>query len=169
MMTQITSQFLTLQLAVAHSDMPLGSGPTRLLPFSHLYPHGYLAYPHNPFVQYFTDHHITPALSKGDGLFFNPALFHAARENVSVCKGISVNWLQISACWTRTMQRVDRAAVLRAVWEDILRFKRTATEVRLDALVIALGDSIPSPTRLDLDPPLAEGVGETCYHVYRGH
>jgi hypothetical protein len=67
------------------------------------------------------------------------------------------------------MQRVDRAAVLRAVWEDILRFKRTATEVRLDALVIALGDSIPSPTRLDLDPPLAEGVGETCYHVYRGH
>lgn len=31
---QVASQFLTLQGAVAHSDMPVESGPTRLLPFS---------------------------------------------------------------------------------------------------------------------------------------
>ncbi|KAK3064512.1 hypothetical protein LTS18_006523, partial [Coniosporium uncinatum] len=32
--TQVASQFLTLQGAVAHEDMPLASGPTRFLPFS---------------------------------------------------------------------------------------------------------------------------------------
>ena len=38
---------LTLQGAVAHCDMPVESGPTKLLPFSQLYPSGYLAF-HDP-------------------------------------------------------------------------------------------------------------------------
>lgn len=39
----ILSQYLTLQGAVAHSDMPIESGPTQLLPWSQQYAEGYLA------------------------------------------------------------------------------------------------------------------------------
>lgn len=48
--TQIATQFLTLQGAVAHSDMPLESGPTRFLPFSQMFEEGYCfsTIPHNP-------------------------------------------------------------------------------------------------------------------------
>lgn len=41
---QVASQFLTLQGAVAHSDMPVESGPTRLLPFSQKFEEGFMAY-----------------------------------------------------------------------------------------------------------------------------
>lgn len=37
------SPFLTLQGAIAHTDMPVESGPTKLLPFSQRYAEGYLA------------------------------------------------------------------------------------------------------------------------------
>ena len=36
---------LTLQGAVAHSEMPLDTGPTLYLPYSQLYEPGYLAWP----------------------------------------------------------------------------------------------------------------------------
>jgi hypothetical protein len=42
--TQIASQLLTLQGAVAHSDMPVESGPTRLLPFSQRFKEDFMAY-----------------------------------------------------------------------------------------------------------------------------
>ena len=38
------SPFLTLQGAVAHCDMPIESGPTKLLPFSQNFTSGYLVY-----------------------------------------------------------------------------------------------------------------------------
>lgn len=41
---QVASQLLTLQGAIAHSDMPIESGPTQLLPYSHRYLEGYMAY-----------------------------------------------------------------------------------------------------------------------------
>ena len=43
--------WLTLQGAVAHSAMPLASGPTKLLPHSHKYSHGYLAWRRPEFRQ----------------------------------------------------------------------------------------------------------------------
>ena len=49
----LLSQYLTLQGAVAHSDMPLESGPTLLLPFSQQYPLGYLAWRRAEFIDYF--------------------------------------------------------------------------------------------------------------------
>ncbi|RFU24027.1 hypothetical protein B7463_g12312, partial [Scytalidium lignicola] len=75
------SALLTLQGAVAHGDMPLESGPTRLLPFSQHFPQGYLATSIEEFRTYFEKNYVSLPLSPGDGLFFNPALIHAAGQN----------------------------------------------------------------------------------------
>jgi ectoine hydroxylase-related dioxygenase (phytanoyl-CoA dioxygenase family) len=80
---QVASQFLTLQGAVAHSDMPLESGPTRLLPFSQQFEEGYMAYRIPKFQNFFLENYVSVPLQQGDGLFFNPALFHAAGQNDS--------------------------------------------------------------------------------------
>ena len=77
------SPALTLQGAVAHSDMPVESGPTMYLPYSHQYVPGYLAWRLPEFREYFVDHHVQLPLAKGDAVFFNPALFHGAGSNVS--------------------------------------------------------------------------------------
>ena len=74
----LLSPVLTLQGAVAHSDMPVESGPTMYLPYSHQYAPGYLAWRLPEFREYFVDHHVQLPLAKGDAAFFNPALFHGA-------------------------------------------------------------------------------------------
>jgi hypothetical protein len=51
----LASRFLTLQGAVAHSDMPIESGPTRLLPFSQKFEKGYMAYRIPEFQNYFLE------------------------------------------------------------------------------------------------------------------
>lgn len=66
---QVASQLLTLQGAVAHSDMLVESGPTRLLPFSQLFPEGYMAYRRQDFIDHFLDQYVSLPLRKGDGLF----------------------------------------------------------------------------------------------------
>ena len=75
------SPFLTLQGAVAHSDMPIESGPTLYLPFSQNFAPGYFAYRKPEFAAYFDKHRVQLPLAMGDAAFFNPALFHAAGHN----------------------------------------------------------------------------------------
>ena len=77
------SPMLTLQGAVAHCDMPVETGPTMYLPFSQQYELGYLAWRNPDFIAYFDEHRTQLPLSKGDIVFFNPALFHAAGSNVT--------------------------------------------------------------------------------------
>ena len=77
------SPMLTLQGAVAHCDMPLETGPTLYLPFSQSYLPGYMATARAEFRAYFDQHHVQLPLAKGDAVFFNPALFHAAGTNRS--------------------------------------------------------------------------------------
>ena len=69
------SPALTLQGAVAHCDMPVESGPTKLLPFSQLYRAGYTAWRRDDFRALFEERYIQLPLAKGDALFFNPAVF----------------------------------------------------------------------------------------------
>ncbi len=81
---QILSQYLTLQGAVAHSDMPIGpwSDATITLGRSSMLRdiwRGAI----RAFIEFFQQHAIQLPLKKGDGLFFNPALFHAAGNNVT--------------------------------------------------------------------------------------
>ncbi|WP_030380226.1 MULTISPECIES: phytanoyl-CoA dioxygenase family protein [unclassified Streptomyces] len=149
------SPVLTLQGAVAHCDMPVESGPTLYLPYSHGYEPGYLAWRLPEFRAYFDAHHVQLPLAKGDAVFFNPALFHAAGANRSADVRRMANLLQISSAFGRAMERVDREAVVNAVYPVLLRRKAGgAGEEWLDRVVAACAEGYPFPTDLDLDPPV---------------
>ena len=77
----LLSPGLTLQGGLSHVEIPVDGGPTKLLPWSHQFEPGYLAY-HDPrFAEIFERSYVQLPLAKGDAVFFNPALFHAGGEN----------------------------------------------------------------------------------------
>ena len=150
------SALLTLQGAVAHCDMPVESGPTKLLPFSQRYAEGYLAWRRADFREYFEAHCVQLPLTKGDALFFNPALFHAAGANRTADVQRMANLLQVSSAMGRAMEALDRAAMCEAIY-PVLREHRTngrlgdAAEL---AAIAACAEGYPFPTNLDRDPPM---------------
>ncbi len=60
------SPALTLQGAVAHTDMPVETGPTMYLPHSQKYLPGYLAFRRPEFREYFEAHHVQLPLRRAD-------------------------------------------------------------------------------------------------------
>ncbi|MFJ4466392.1 phytanoyl-CoA dioxygenase family protein [Streptomyces sp. NPDC089424] len=149
------SPALTLQGAVAHGDMPLDSGPTTYLPYSQTYEPGYLAWRLPEFRDYYEEHHVQLPLAKGDAVFFNPALFHAAGTNRSRDVRRMANLLQVSSAFGRAMETVDREAVVNAVF-PVLRALRAdgADERALHRVIAASAEGYPFPTNLDSDPPV---------------
>ncbi|MGR3491643.1 MAG: phytanoyl-CoA dioxygenase family protein [Shimia sp.] len=143
------SPALTLQGAIAHVDMPLKSGPTKLLPFSQTYGPGYLAYRLPEFAQLFEDRHVQLPLAKGDCLFFNPALFHAAGENRSTDIERFGNLIQVSSAMGRAMEALDRDAMCRALY-PVLADAPEGVDVQ--AAIAATAEGYPFPTNLDSDP-----------------
>lgn len=159
---------LTLQGAVAHVDMPLESGPTRLLPFSQLYPSGYLAFHDPAFSDYFEAAHIQIALEKGDAVFFNPALFHAAGENRSAKINRMANLLQISSAFGRAMETIDRDAMCRALFPALSDLSgNRLTEAEVAAVIAATAEGYSFPTNLDTDPPIGGNAPETQADILR--
>ncbi|MFJ2735256.1 phytanoyl-CoA dioxygenase family protein [Streptomyces sp. NPDC087317] len=149
------SPVLTLQGAVAHCDMPVESGPTMYLPYSQRYEPGYLAWRLPAFQAYFEDHHVQLPLAKGDAVFFNPALFHAAGTNRSAEIRRMANLLQVSSAFGRAMETVDREAVAGAVFPVLLKRKAEGADATwLDRVVAASAEGYPFPTNLDSDPPV---------------
>ncbi|MFE2263692.1 phytanoyl-CoA dioxygenase family protein [Streptomyces griseosporeus] len=149
------SPVLTLQGAVAHCDMPVESGPTLYLPYSQAYEPGYLAWRLPAFQAYFDRHHVQLPLAKGDAVFFNPALFHAAGGNRSADIRRMANLLQISSAFGRAMETVDREAVVNAVYPVLLRRRAAGADQRwLDRVIAASAEGYPFPTNLDDDPPV---------------
>ncbi len=146
------SPVLTLQGAVAHTDMPLESGPTLYLPYSHQYLPGYLAWRRDDFKAYFAEHHVQLPLRKGDAGFFNPALFHGAGSNVSADIQRMANLLQVSSAFGRAMEQVDRARVVNAVYPALR--ESSLGRAGLAAVVAASAEGYPFPTNLDLDQPV---------------
>ncbi|MDX6374959.1 MAG: hypothetical protein QOD98_3947 [Nocardioidaceae bacterium] len=146
------SPVLTLQGAVAHSDMPLESGPTLYLPYSHQYLPGYLAWRRDDFKAYFAEHHVQLPLRKGDAGFFNPALFHGAGSNVSADIQRMANLLQVSSAFGRAMEQVDRARVVDAIYPALRQSGLDAAGKA--AAVAASAEGYPFPTNLDLDQPV---------------
>ncbi|MGQ7246454.1 phytanoyl-CoA dioxygenase family protein [Halomonas sp. V046] len=156
---QVASQYLTLQGAVAHDDMPLESGPTQLLPHSQRYAEGYLAYRDPAFQEVFARHRVQLPLAKGDGLFFNPALFHAAGDNDSQHRRRMANLLQISSAFGRAMESVDNARLIRKCYAALTtRFQRGGWTPQTHACVDALAESYPFPANLDRTAPRAGGL-----------
>ncbi|MFF1304659.1 phytanoyl-CoA dioxygenase family protein [Streptomyces sp. NPDC058307] len=149
------SPVLTLQGAVAHCDMPVESGPTLYLPFSQLFEPGYLAWRRPEFQAYFKEHHVQLPLAKGDAVFFNPALFHAAGTNRTTGVRRMANLLQVSSAFGRAMETVDREAVSNAVYPALLRRKADGADAEwLDNVIAASAEGYPFPTNLDSDPPV---------------
>lgn len=150
------SPFLTLQGAVAHSDMPVESGPTKLLPFSQRYARGYVAWRRADFREYFEARYVQLPLEKGDALFFSPALFHAAGANRTHDVQRMANLLQVSSAYGRAMESLDRARMCKAVFPVLLECKSTGrmSDAELDAVIASCAEGYAFPTNLDRDPPI---------------
>ena len=150
-----TSPALTLQGAVAHCDMPVDSGPTMLLPFSQRFEGGYIAFNRPEFVGFFAEHHVQVPLAKGDAVFFNPALYHAAGSNVSSDIRRIANLLLVSSPFGRAMEALDRTAMVRAVYPALLAMKEAGRPQReLLNAVVATAEGYAFPTNLDNDQPI---------------
>jgi len=149
------SPVLTLQGAVAHSDMPAETGPTMYLPHSQKYLPGYLAYQRPEFREYFDANHVQLPLSKGDAAFFNPALFHAAGANRTAGVHRMANLLQVSSAFGRAMEAVDRASMSVAVFPALRAIRDAGVAPASIANVIAAcAEGYAFPTNLDLDQPI---------------
>ncbi|HEY3145169.1 MAG TPA: phytanoyl-CoA dioxygenase family protein [Dongiaceae bacterium] len=156
------SPVLTLQGAIAHCDMPVETGPTLYLPFSQTYELGYLAWRRPEFIEYFDKHRIQLPLAKGDAVFFNPALFHAAGSNRTTDVKRMANLLQISSAYGRAMESVDRTRMSAALYPALLELSAAGlTEQECANAIAACAEGYSFPTNLDRDPPLYGLAPET--------
>lgn len=149
------SPVLTLQGAVAHCDMPVESGPTLYLPGSQRYQPGYLSWQLPEFAEHFAQHHVQLPLAKGDAVFFNPALYHAAGSNRTTHIRRMANLLQVSSAFGRAMEAVDRSRMSRALY-PVLRSMQAQGVLDRDGVacvVAASAEGYPFPSDLDRDPP----------------
>lgn len=149
------SPVMTLQGAVAHCEMPLESGPTKILPFSQAYLPGYAAWRRDDFRALFEERHVQLPLSKGDALFFNPAIFHGAGSNTSAEIHRMANLLQVSSAFGRAMETVDRDKMCRLVYPFAQEAHRSGSLslAALQAAIAATAEGYAFPTNLDRDPP----------------
>jgi ectoine hydroxylase-related dioxygenase (phytanoyl-CoA dioxygenase family) len=136
--------------------MPLESGPTLYLPHSQKYLPGYLVAGVPAFQTYFDQHHVQLPLKKGDGIFFNPALMHAAGHNRSAHIRRMANLLQVSSAFGRCMETVDRVRMAQALYPRLLQLQTDSALAAEDiaAAVAACAEGYAFPTNLDRDPPL---------------
>ncbi|MDE0297230.1 MAG: phytanoyl-CoA dioxygenase family protein [Candidatus Poribacteria bacterium] len=162
----LMSQFLTLQGSVAHTDMPIESGPTLFLPFSQQFPAGYLAFHEEDFAAVFEEQKSQVPFEKGDVVFLSPALFHAAGTNLSQDDRIA-NLLQISSAFGRPMESINRQAMMERVYPILLdRSKRgTISSQAVQDTIAAVADGYSFPTNLDSDPPIGGNVPFTAQQL----
>lgn len=165
--TQKMSCYLTLQGGVAHSDMPLESGPTKLLPYSQRYEWGYLAWRQPEFMAYFEANFVQLPLEKGDALFFNPALFHAAGSNVTSDIHRSANLFQVSSAFGKPMESLDHEAICLSIYQPLLEAvnHQGLSEGEIHAVITASADGYSFPTNLDLDQPVDGCASQTMQEL----
>lgn len=152
--THLLSPALTLQGAVAHCDMPIESGPTLYLPYSQHYAPGYIASTLPAFREYFNDHFVQLPLEKGDAVFFNPALFHAAGHNTSSHIKRMANLLQVSSAFGRALGAMDRERMVNSIYPVLLEKRRQLSANELANVIAATAEGYAFPTNLDRDQPL---------------
>ncbi|KAK7415154.1 hypothetical protein QQX98_006098 [Neonectria punicea] len=156
---QVASQCLTLQGAVAHVDVLLKSGPTRLLPFSQTFSAGYMAYRLPEFNDFFLENYVALPLGKGDGLFFNPALSHAAGENVSADINRLVNLLQVSSAFGKPMETIEALPLIESSWDSLTAlYKEKGLSDEVKTFIAAVGEGYPFPTNLDNNSPKSDSM-----------
>ena len=149
------SPVLTLQGAVAHTDMPLETGPTMFLPHSQNMESGYVAWRNPDIRKYFAENFSQLPLAKGDGAFFNPAVFHAAGTNRTTDIKRMANLTQIGSAFGRTLESVNRQQMSNSIF-PVLKQRRSAmwSDVDIKNVIAACSEGYPFPTNLDRDSPL---------------
>ena len=147
------SNYLTLQGGVAHTDMPLESGPTVVLPYSQQYDLGYLTWRDTKFTDFFNKYSVQNSMSKGDGIFFNPAIFHAAGANITNNFQRIGNLLQISSAFGKTMEHIDYIKIITHIYPSLLDHikNKTLSERLIENVLICATDGYAFPTNLDSD------------------
>lgn len=130
--------------------MPPGTGATRLLPFSQQFQEGFLAFKRPEFSDFFAKNYISLELQIGDGIFFNPALYHAAGANESKDFVRKANLLQISSAYGRPMEMVESFPMIERAW-GVLREKyaEEGASVHVRSFVQAVAKGYCFPTNLD--------------------
>ena len=94
-------------------------------------------------------------LEKGDAVFFNPALLHAAGSNHSSDIRRMANLLQISSAFGRAMEAVDRERVVTAVYPALLAAAQSGmSTAQVENVVAATAEGYPFPTNLDRAQPV---------------
>ena len=163
------SPVLTLQGAVAHCDMPLESGPTLFLPHSQTYVPGYLALKRPEFRDYFDRNHVQLPLEKGDVVFFNPALFHAAGTNRSADIKRVANLLQVSSAFGRAMETVNRERMSARLFPALKALKSAGelSDVEVSNAIASCAEGYSFPTNLDRDPPVGGLAPKTQAQLLR--
>jgi ectoine hydroxylase-related dioxygenase (phytanoyl-CoA dioxygenase family) len=148
--------------------MPLETGPTLYLPYSHQYEPGYLAFHLPEFTEYFQHNYTQLPLKKGDAAFFNPALFHGAGTNVSTTVRRMANLLPVSSPFGRAMETVDRVEMCRALFPALLQRKAAgASDSSLNNTIAASAEGYPFPTNLDRDQPIGGLAPQTQADLVR--
>ena len=149
------SPVLTLQGAVAHTDMPRETGPTMFLPHSQKMESGYVAWRNPDIRKYFADNFSQLPLAKGDGAFFNPAVFHAAGTNRTTDIKRMANLTQIGSAFGRTVETVNRQQMSISIF-PALQQRRSAkwSDADIKNVIAACSEGYPFPTNLDRDSPL---------------
>ena len=143
---------LTLQGAVAHCDMPVEAGTTKLLPFSQMWPENYARF-RDPAVRgLFEKHYVQLPLNKGDLLFFSPGLLHGAGDNITENIDRMANLLQVSSAFGQAMETIDRDKMSRVVYPVLAAGNLSAPE--REAVIASTGEGYSFPTNLDTDPPV---------------
>ena len=157
------SPALTLQGAIAHCDMPVESGPTKLLPFSQAYLPGYAAWRREDFRDVFERKYVQLPLKKGDAIFFSPAIFHAAGSNISSNIHRMANLLQVSSAFGRAMETIDRTKMCVLTYTRAKKHfdDETLSIFKIKAAVAAIAEGYSFPTNLDNDPPKGGLAPET--------
>jgi len=157
------SPALTLQGAIAHCDMPIESGPTKLLPFSQAYLPGYAAWRREDFREMFEARHVQLPLNKGDAVFFSPAIFHGAGSNISSNIHRMANLLQVSSAFGRAMETIDRAKMCVLTYPIAAKYfdDQTLSISEIKAAIAATAEGYSFPTNLDNDPPVGGLAPET--------
>ena len=162
------SAALTLQGAIAHCDMPVESGPTMYLPHAQKYLYGYLAWWRPEFREYFEQNYVQMPLEKGDAVFFNPALFHAAGTNRTTDVHRMANLLQINSPLGKCLETIDHERMCNSVFPSLLKFKASGARARdVENAIGACANGYAFPTNLDRDRPLQGLTNDAQVDVVR--
>ena len=118
-----------------------------------------MAYRLKEFQDYFLEAHVSVPLEKGDGLFFNPALFHAAGENTSADIQRSANLLQISSAFGKPMESINTLPLVHTTWNLLVeRYKREGMSAGVKTFIGNVAEGYPFPTNLDHRVPETAGM-----------